>query len=570
MCIQDSFKDPIGDSYEWVLRDKIIPYWSDATTAVDHNINIIRDHFEGKRDEIFQKYPQRYSEYHKFYLFGSFWYMNALTEICCTHHSFEYNEEQHIPDFLKPYRTYKDFWDDYDLLQIIKDEIMQGKLNYPMLNREVYYSLAKLLVMFKKDFDKAQGKPDGWKFTKIDEERYKNKSTKAWRFEEVCITPKLINHPIQRQDKSKWDARFGVIPIQPNEYDPRGFGFSDDEIKAMFIALKDAYVYDFAYSEYFKDYHREHFDAMYNKIVDEFILADKHNPGETEKLEYNYTTPMFSNGVRNANYNDIILWIHLLIEWDLRSKFQPTIDRYWINGVDTLGVFIIPENAETKAFHSPEELIEHVKSKFAGYSDNAKAIPNEQPQPSDPNEVATSSFHEADDNVTSNSVDDVKPSMALVEQLYKEEMMGTDESLYALCPKAFLANKPTNQEQHNQFVDKYITPIITEYLSVKPYRDAVAKAYHSWVYNIEHDIHYSDKYHIFFKQIDRAPFGNELPDVEMHDFGETLELDDGKSETLHHATYKIKDWCNDNGKWYVLLVTDCYYQTLTHQKLHAK
>lgn len=560
MCIQYRFNLSALDNYEDVLRRHMIPKIS-GTISVDYNIKVIRDYFERRYDEYSQKYPKS-SEYWKFFHFTGFWYMNSLTEICCTHHSFAYNNEIIVDPKVLDYSKCKDYWDDYDLLQVIKDEIMQGKLQYPMLNFEVYYALAKLLVMLRNDFDKSHGKPDGWRFTKYLEEQHKNKAKSEWRFEDAKHTPKYLNLPIQREDKSRWDARFGVIPFQKNEYDPRKFGLSDDQIRAMFIALKDVYVYDFAYSEYFDIYHKEHFDAMYKKIVDELILPDGMN---YDQLGYRY-----AKGIEHDR-NVMNLWIHLLIEWDLRCKFQPIIDRYWINGIDTLGLFPVQtqptETVEpTQVFDSPDELVRHVSSKFAGYSNNAKAIPNEQPRSSDSNEVATSSFHEASDNVTSNSVDDVKPSMALVEQLYKEEMMGTDESFYALCPKAFLANRPTNQEQRNQFVDKYISPIINEYLSVKPYRDAVTKAYQSWVYNIEHDIHYSDKYQLFFKQIDRAPFGNEQPNVEMHDFGETLELEDGKSETLHHATYKIKDWCKDNGKWYVLIVTDCYYQALTREK----
>ena len=524
----DSLMNMGADEYN-KIKTKLLPLWR-GINAVDHNIEVTKDYCKYKvlDYDYYRNDPEctiKYSETNMYINHYSWWFRN--------NGSIRYANQRVRDDFLK-------FITEYDFLQIIKDEIMQGKLQYPILEFDMYYAAVKIFMMLKKDFDnldKLCNKPEGWEFAKSDEEYHRKKNKAKWEFEDVNYLPKPTNLPIQRDDVTVWDNRFGVIPIQQYEMDPHKIELTDEQIVAMFNALKDSFLYDYAYSEYFKEHHSDVYDKMY-KYYEKYILSDPTDYHNTSSYRQAYEIVYWKwTGEYNYDHDTVIEWMDCMIEWELRRRFQPLIDRYWINGVDTLGLFSSKTNHPVQVFTSPDDLLRHVTSNAP------KGIPNNPPlEP------------------------DVKPSLALVEQLYNKKMIGTDESLRALCPNAFLAHKPNTQEEYNRFVEKYITPIINAYLAAKPYRDAVASAYQSQIYNIEHDIHYSDKYKLFFKQIDRAPFGNELPEFDMKDFGETFELKDGKVAPLKQATYKIKDWCDENGKWYVLLVTDCYYQAHTNAR----
>ena len=260
----------------------------------------------------------------------------------------------HQPLMINPSTAHDKFYNfvtKHDFLQIVKDEIMQGKLQYPLMNFDIRYTFIKIFVILKKDFDKAQGKPEGWEFAKDDEEKHCREKKVKWEYKEVVRLPKPIL-PIQRDNVTIWDNRFGVIPIQQYEMDPHKIGLTDEQIIAMFNGLKDSFLYDYAYGEYFKNYLPDLYEKIHEYYLSYILNDTSDNCGGIGYYRWCYERKDDTCGL----YSDIKNWINNIIEWELRRRFQPLIDRYWINGVDTLGVFTPTKVIPTEQEPEPNEV----------------------------------------------------------------------------------------------------------------------------------------------------------------------------------------------------------------------
>lgn len=188
--------DSLMNTYYDDIKTKLLPLWK-GINEVDHNIKVTKDYCKYKvlDYDFYRNDPKcriKYSETNMYINHYSWWFRNNET--------IKYANPRVRDDFLK-------FITEYDFLQIIKDEIMQGKLQYPIMNFEMFYSAVKIFMMLKKDFDnldKICNKPEGWKFTKSDEEHHRKKNKAKWEFEEVYRIPKPTNLPIQRDDVTVW------------------------------------------------------------------------------------------------------------------------------------------------------------------------------------------------------------------------------------------------------------------------------------------------------------------------------------------------------------------------------